>query len=160
MTNYESADGTQRLSNADRDQAVATLRQHYSEGRLTEPEFGERAQAARTAVTRADLVPLFSDLPVVNPPVQTSVPPRAPYTAPDGHQNGGHQNGAYQNGAYQPARPSGAARPVVMAIVPIVALALFIITGNLFSWSWSWVWFLLVPVAGAIVYGPGGNSRR
>jgi hypothetical protein len=147
MTNFDSTgEESQRLSNADRDQAVASLRQHYSEGRLTEPEFGERAQAARTAITRADLVPLFSDLPTVNPPVQTSLPPQAPYAAPDG--------------SYQGHRPGGAARPVIMAIVPIIALALFIITGNLFSWSWSWVWFLLVPVAGAIVYGPGGNSRR
>jgi hypothetical protein len=57
-----------RLSTAERDRAVTELRQHVAEGRLTEAEFAERSKAARNAVTRGDLAPLFDDLPATTFP--------------------------------------------------------------------------------------------
>lgn len=57
-----------RLSTAERDQAVTELRQHVAEGRLTEAEFAERSKAARNAVSRGDLAPLFADLPATTFP--------------------------------------------------------------------------------------------
>ncbi|WP_431277088.1 DUF1707 SHOCT-like domain-containing protein [Leifsonia poae] len=52
-----------RLSNAERDRAVAALQSHAGDGRLTDSELQTRVQSARVAVTRGDLAPLFADLP-------------------------------------------------------------------------------------------------
>jgi hypothetical protein len=57
----------QRLSDAERDAAVGRLAAAQAEGRLTAAEYQERASAARTAVTRGDLAPLFTDLPLIIP---------------------------------------------------------------------------------------------
>ncbi|SKA93366.1 protein of unknown function [Agreia bicolorata] len=84
-----SGNPTYRLSTAERDRAVTELRQHVAEGRLTEAEFTERSKAARTAVTRGDLAPLFEDLPATTFPASvgeaarsTPVSPSAPASAP------------------------------------------------------------------------------
>lgn len=53
-----------RASDSDREQAVEVLRGQFAEGRLTLEEFDERASAAYTAKTWADLRALTSDLPV------------------------------------------------------------------------------------------------
>jgi hypothetical protein len=51
-----------RLSDADRDAAIARLSEHYAAGRLDKEEFDERSDAVWTAKTRADLAPIFADL--------------------------------------------------------------------------------------------------
>jgi hypothetical protein len=49
----------------------------------------------------------------------------------------------------------------IVAIVPIVALALFLILGfTVGAWGWAWVFFLAIPISGYIVYGIGGRSGR
>ncbi len=52
-----------RIGDAERDAAVAALGEHYAAGRLTKPEFEERAEVAAAARFDADLAPLFADLP-------------------------------------------------------------------------------------------------
>ena len=52
-----------RLSDTDRDRAAADLSEHYAEGRLDTEEHAERLDAIWTARTRADLDPIFEDLP-------------------------------------------------------------------------------------------------
>jgi DNA-binding CsgD family transcriptional regulator len=52
-----------RISDSDRAAAVARLEAHCGEGRLTLDELLARTEATRTAVTRADLAALLSDLP-------------------------------------------------------------------------------------------------
>jgi hypothetical protein len=54
----------------------------------------------------------------------------------------------------------GAVGVAIVAIVPLAALALFLVFGLLGYWAWSWVFFLLIPVAGWVVYGlrSGGSS--
>ena len=47
-----------------------------------------------------------------------------------------------------------------MALVPFLALGLFFLFGYLSSFAWSWVFFLLVPIAGIVIYGPGSEMRR
>ncbi|MGP3535507.1 hypothetical protein ACTU3I_11985 [Microbacterium sp. RD1] len=48
----------------------------------------------------------------------------------------------------------------IVSITPIVALVLFLVFGFLGFWSWSWIFWLLVPIAGIVVYGMrGGNPR-
>jgi hypothetical protein len=51
-----------RLSDADRDKAVARLSEHYAVGRLDKEEFDERSDAVWSAKTEADLAPIFADL--------------------------------------------------------------------------------------------------
>lgn len=51
-----------RLSDADRDRAVAELGEHYAAGRIDKDEFDERSDAVWTARTTGDLEPVFADL--------------------------------------------------------------------------------------------------
>jgi hypothetical protein len=59
-----------RLSDADRDEAIARLSEHYAVGRLDKDEFDERSDAVWTARTQGDLAPIFLDLA----PVRRSLP--------------------------------------------------------------------------------------
>ena len=52
-----------RIGDAERDEAIALLREHMSAGRITAEEFDERMSAALTAKTRGELTVLFNDLP-------------------------------------------------------------------------------------------------
>ena len=52
-----------RASDADREQAVARLRDHFVEGRLTRAELDERLTTALSARTPGDLQRLMADLP-------------------------------------------------------------------------------------------------
>jgi len=58
------------VSDADRDRAVASLREHVADGRLTLEEFSERASAALAARTSGELEQLAADLPP--PPAPTA----------------------------------------------------------------------------------------
>jgi len=66
-----------RVSDADREQVTARLRDHYAEGRLTDGELDERVTAALGAKTFGDLRQLMVDLPGPSP-VAPQQPPRAP----------------------------------------------------------------------------------
>jgi hypothetical protein len=61
-----------RASDADRDLAVAALREHTAEGRLTLDEFAERMAAAYSATTQDQLDELRRDLPLSSPPPPAS----------------------------------------------------------------------------------------
>ncbi len=52
-----------RMSDAERDQAVAELGEHFQAGRLTQEEFDDRSGRALQARTGRDLTTLFTDLP-------------------------------------------------------------------------------------------------
>ena len=58
-----------RLSDADRDRAVAELSEHFQAGRLAADELDDRVGQALQARTAADLAPLFADLPGKRPAV-------------------------------------------------------------------------------------------
>jgi hypothetical protein len=60
---YRFSDASIRVGDAERDAAVAALREHFAAGRLDADEFEERVSAALTARTRTDLRRLFTDLP-------------------------------------------------------------------------------------------------
>ncbi len=57
--------GAERVSDADRDNAVTLLREHVVVGRLTLDEFSERVGVALRARTRDDIAGAMSDLPVL-----------------------------------------------------------------------------------------------
>jgi hypothetical protein len=52
-----------RVSDADREQVTARLREHFAEGRLTRDELDERVTAALSAKTVGDLRRVMVDLP-------------------------------------------------------------------------------------------------
>ncbi len=68
--------GELRIGDADREAAVRLLGEEYAVGRLTKEEFDERSDAAWSARTGSDLVPLFVDLPVAAPGQAAPVVPR------------------------------------------------------------------------------------
>jgi len=55
--------GAIRIGNAEREQAAASIAEHFSAGRLDAEEFEERTRAVYAARTERDLAPLFADLP-------------------------------------------------------------------------------------------------
>jgi Domain of unknown function (DUF1707) len=63
-------DPQMRISDADRADVADRLSQHYSDGRLDQPEFNERLDRAMKAKTQADLAGLFTDLPPVAEPAK------------------------------------------------------------------------------------------
>ncbi|CAD5992320.1 DUF1707 domain-containing protein [Agreia sp. COWG] len=177
-----SGNPSYRLSTAERERAVSELRQHVAEGRLTESEFTERSKAARTAVTRGQLAPLFEDLPATTFPASTAaaVADARPVAVQDavpayGAPEAPSAEALPTASAVAPSQAAPAATvgwkdpqakevsragATVMAIVPFVSLTLFFVTGSVMSWSYSWLWFLLVPVAGIVIYGPNGKPKR
>ena len=58
-----SSRGDLRVSDADRDRAVAELSEHFQTGRLAQEEFEDRAGRALQARTGRELSELFTDLP-------------------------------------------------------------------------------------------------
>ena len=71
----EKASAEIRISNAERDEAVSTLGEHLSTGRLELDEFDERCGRAAAARTRGELEALFSDLPAPHPDLSSATPP-------------------------------------------------------------------------------------
>jgi hypothetical protein len=71
--------GEIRVSDAERDQALAELSEHFQTGRLTQDEFDERSGLALKARTGHDLTALFGDLP--RRPV-VPVAPAGPFPGP------------------------------------------------------------------------------
>lgn len=125
-----------RLSDGERDDLVETLRAHLAEGRLTTSEFEERSRVVRTAITRGDLAPVFSDLPT-----------------PTGVVVQADRSGSRVGGT-------------LVALSPFVALILFFVTGAITGfaggWAYAWLWFLLIPITAIVAYGPSGrhDSRK
>jgi Domain of unknown function (DUF1707). len=52
-----------RIGDAERDEVMAALREHYAQGRLTADELDERLERTLTARTRGDLRQITADLP-------------------------------------------------------------------------------------------------
>ena len=69
-----------RISDSDRDQAAAQLRDYYAEGRLTAEELDERVTAALSAKTAGDLRRIMADLPSPSP-TQAGAPNMPPFPA-------------------------------------------------------------------------------
>ena len=129
--------GPIRVSDAERDAAVAELSQHYQTGRLTVDEFNDRSGRALEATTGDQLHALFDDLPPASagsPPLAEAGPVMT--TAP---------------AAVQPTRRLSHGRTVAVCIVGYFAVGDLI--GALVSAAgqdWSSALGQMVP---AIVFG-------
>jgi hypothetical protein len=64
-----------RIGDAERDQAVSLLSDHFVAGRLTQAEFEERSEQATRSRYNDELAPLFDDLPTS---MELQVPQRGP----------------------------------------------------------------------------------
>lgn len=74
-----------RIGDADRDQAATALGEHYAQGRITTEEHAERLDRIWAARTRAELGPVFADLPApgpLAPPPAPAPPPRRGWSPP------------------------------------------------------------------------------
>ncbi|MGB3438220.1 MAG: DUF1707 domain-containing protein [Actinophytocola sp.] len=74
-----------RIGTVEREAAVKILGDHMAAGRLSLDEYEERAAAALESRTRADIRPLFEDLPAPYPAFMTPPAPYAYAPAPVGH---------------------------------------------------------------------------
>lgn len=77
MTENPTQGAAARASDADREAVVAQLEKALAEGRITVDEFRQRAEAAYSALTTAELQPLLVDLPRTSTEVEI-VGSRAP----------------------------------------------------------------------------------
>lgn len=59
----QTADDALRASDEERNEVADKLSRHFAEGRLDQPEFKSRLDAAMSATTRGELKELFYDLP-------------------------------------------------------------------------------------------------
>ena len=127
--------GSMRVSDADRDQAIAELSEHYQAGRLTTEEFEDRSGRALQARTTADLADLFTDLPRRQ---ASTTGAATTSTAPA-----------------SPAKSWPACVPVAPVTILAVIAVLALLSGHLFHIAW-------VPVVAIIVVRllAGGRDRR
>jgi Domain of unknown function (DUF1707)/Domain of unknown function (DUF4190) len=72
--------GYMRASDAERERAVDVLKAGFSEGRLSQDEYADRAGQAQAARTYGDLAALIADLPVG--PLGSLLPPPSPPPVP------------------------------------------------------------------------------
>jgi Domain of unknown function (DUF1707) len=138
MTTGEGASPL-RIGNAERTAAMKALDEHLAAGRLGVEEYADRSAVAANAVVAAELADLFTDLPEPHPQLPgtpAAPPPTAPLPV------------APPPGELAPPARSALETwgPRLVAAAPLVAVALFFLTRQ-------WVFFLLIPLAGALVYG-------
>ncbi|MDJ0395129.1 DUF1707 domain-containing protein [Rhodococcus sp. G-MC3] len=128
-----------RIGTSEREQALSNLSQHLSDGRITLPEFDERSAVVTSATTRGELDAVFIDLPTPSLAPTVSRPlDISKSSSPAPHSQD------------EPAADTGWDwRKAVMGAVPIIALVLFFVVPV----DSSWLFFLLVPLAGALLFG-------
>jgi hypothetical protein len=104
-----------RVGDAERQQAVSALGEHFAAGRLDQDEYDTRIQTAYAARTRVDLRGLFGDLP-------EPAPFRPPASSPPGWQAGR----VARDGGRRRPRPALAGVPVfpILFVLAILASAL------------------------------------
>ena len=125
--------GSLRVSDADRDRAIAELSEHYQAGRLTTEELEDRTGRALQARTSADLAALFSDLPRRQAPVTSAAPST-------------------------PASP-GWSWPARLPVAPVAVLGVVVVLALLSGHSFHLVWLPIVALV-VIRLLAGGRGRR
>jgi hypothetical protein len=130
-----------RVSDADREQVTARLREHFAEGRLTSEELDERITAALSAKTVGELRGVMADLPEPAP-----FGPRAGQAPPFGPGAGQPPAPGPQGWQGQPpwaGRPGYAYRrgPRLLPIALLVLFSFFILPGV------GWAFFAFLKIA-------------
>jgi hypothetical protein len=145
-----------RIGTRERELAMGALDEHLREGRLDPTEYAERSAIAANARFRSEIDALFTDLPAPHPahpaaastvPDGGSVPAPSPVEAarPDTEDRPGRTEDLPELVAPLGAR-LGRNAGKLSALAPVIAIALFVLTGFRFPQV-----FLLVPVAIALL---------
>jgi hypothetical protein len=128
--------GPLRIGDAERDQAVAVLSDHFVAGRLTQEEFEERSDQATRARYVDDLSPLFADLPE-----ETALQPVP--------------------GPWSPrmrSRPQRSGPPPILFLLPVLMMALVVAAVSFAApwilWMLFWVVLLSRPYSHRRWQGP------
>jgi hypothetical protein len=127
--------GAIRVSDAERDQAVAELSEHYQAGRLTLEEFDDRSSQALGARTGSDLDGLFTDLPKGAAPSVLATAGRVAADVP----------------ADPVRRRSGrpfTARAIIAAVIAVIILGN--VAGGLGAHHFGFGWLVPVVVLGCV----------
>ena len=147
-----------RIGTRERELAMGALDEHLREGRLEPTEYAERSAVAANARFRSEIDALFTDLPAPHP----AFPAHAAPTVPDGgsvlassgpadapRADAGDRTGRTED-LPELVAPLGARlgrnAGKLSALAPVIAIALFVLTGFRFPQV-----FLLVPVAIALL---------
>jgi hypothetical protein len=110
--------GNLRVSDADRDRALAALSEHYQAGRLTPEEFDERSGQALQARTGQELSTLFADLPQ----------DQAPWMGPSSVGGWSGPDLPAQTGRRTVGRrPAGASAPAARTVAIVAVLAVILV---------------------------------
>lgn len=172
MSTYANPDRPDdRISDAEREEAVAALLQAQGEGRLTPDEVAERAAQVREARRRSELAPIFHDLPLAGPsafgtpsagqaltggvsdaPTGAVSPPSAAWQEPTASYGVAPRA---TGGGLTPA-----ARSTIMRVTPLVATVAFFAFGLTGGFRWSWLFFLAVPIVGVILNMDDDKGKR
>lgn len=162
MTDFaDPSSASLRLSNDERDRAVAELHSHAEQGRLSAEELQQRTAEARVAVTRGDLVPLFADLPGalhLDGQATENPPTAAPGVAAAPNSSSGYPSQWDRDRDRREPRTRWGL--LLVSVMPFISVILFFLTGMVWGYQYSWLWFLLIPLTGALVYGIDGPRRR
>jgi len=127
-----------RLSDAERDQAITELGEHFQAGRLTQEEFDDRSGRALQARTGRDLTGLFTDLPR---PAAAEPWVGDPWTVPG--------YGSVAGPVPQPGGRGAGVLPAVRIALGMVIVA--IIAANVFGHSRAQDWLVPVIVLGFLL---------
>ena len=112
-----------RISNADREAAAASLREHFAEGRLSLEEFQHRLGAVFGAKTDGDLAAITADLPAASPGRGWIT-----QNAMAGHQESGHSQRPWS----WPRAVAGLI-VVILSLIAVAALLPLALFGSLLS---------------------------
>lgn len=145
----KAGDADIRISNAERDEAIATLGLHMSTGRLDLDEYEERCGRAVTARTRGELEALFADLPAPHPDLSSARPPAQ----------------LVQKAGQLVSNPRGgksgelAETPASSALEVVAGLSLLLgIPGAILLTVFAGLWWVFIPV-GVVLIVAGGASE-
>ncbi|MFC9690791.1 DUF1707 domain-containing protein [Kribbella sp. NPDC056951] len=136
-----SDEGPMRIGDAEREEAVRRLGEHYEAGRLTAEEHGERVEAALRARTGDELAAIFGDLPTDRE--------RPPHEARTGAPGGRGPRGQGRPG-WAGRGPFG--RIPVPLLVALGVIALVASVGCVVGGGHPPVLLIAALVAGVIVY--------
>jgi uncharacterized protein DUF1707 len=112
-----------RISNADREAAAASLREHFADGRLTLEEFQHRLGAVFGAKTDGDLAAITADLPATSP-YRGWIAQNA---------MAGHEEGGQSRRPWSWPRAVAGLIVVVLSLIAVAALLPLALFGSLLS---------------------------
>lgn len=155
-----------RIGNAERDEAIRLLRQQADAGRLDTDELSARADRARAARTRADLQPIFADLPVDVPTAEattfTPYPGNGPY-GPTVDEHAQLEPVAESSAAPVPPaddrHETSATTKKIGGMVIALLWPAAIVLNIAFGWNLWWLFLIPIFATGWIGYAFGLWSR-